>query len=177
MSIEIDADQLSYSQYSEYLIESISQDRIIEFNTAKGSGIIVRNAGRKERDSMIGPTADIGFIVHIPSKNVYFFDRELLNHASAGFRIGLETDNSKVKDCICGYYDPVSTTEQLDMYNVSRIRISGVSSDVNMVRPDSIQSLITAFEKALIRPSPSDFSVEEKGDAVSIFRSKNKTLF
>jgi hypothetical protein len=157
--LEIDISDLQYSDYAEYLIESVSTDRIIEFNTANGSGTIVRNAGRKERDSMIGPTKDIGFIVHIPSKNVYFFDRELLSHASAGYRIGLDANGSRVKDCICGYYDPVSTTEQLDMYNVSRIRISGVSSDTAMIRPDVINTLIEAFTKALIRPAPSDFSV------------------
>ena len=175
--LEINVDELSYSSYAEYLIESVTPDRITEFNSSKGSGSIIRNAGRKERDPMIGPTKDIGFIVHIPTKNVYFFERELLNHAAAGYRIGLETSGNKVKDCICGYYDPVTTKEQLDSFNVSRIRISGISSDVDMIRPESMQSLITAFEKALIRPAPSDFCVETKGDAIGIFKSRNKRAF
>lgn len=175
--IEIDIHELSYDSYAEYLIESVSSDRIIEFNTANGSGTIIRNASKKERESMIGPTKDIGFIVHIPTRNVYFFDRELLSHASAGYRLGLDTISSRVKDCICGYYDPVTPTDQLDIMNVSRIRISGISSDADMIRPDTMQILISAFEKALIRPTPSDFSVTTKGDAAGIFRSRNKRAF
>jgi hypothetical protein len=175
--MEINISDLSYDSYALYLIESVSSDRIIDFNTSNGSGSIIRNAGKKERDSMVGPSKDIGFIVHIPSKNVYFFDRELLSHASAGYRIGLETFSNRVKDCICGYYDPISPAEVLDRNNISRIRISGVSSDVDMIRPDTMQSLIASFEKALLRPAPSDFSVITKGDASGIFRSRNKRAF
>jgi hypothetical protein len=175
--LEIDITSLSYKEYADYIIESLTPNRIIEFNNAKGSGFIIRNAGSKERSGLIGPTKDIGFIAHIPSKNVYFFDRELINHASAGFRLGLDTNNSMVRDCICGYYDPVSTPEQLETYNVSRFRISGISSDPDLVNPNTMQSLIACFEKALLRPSFSDFSVHVRGDARQIFKSRNKRAF
>jgi len=175
--IDISLLDLCYNSYAEYLIESVSPDRIIDYSNSRGSGSIIRNAGRKERDTMVGEDNDIGFIIHIPSKNVYFFNRDLLFHAAAGFRIGLDVDGDIVYDCICGYYDGVSPSANLDARNISRIRISNISSDDNLIKPETLDVMIQAFEKALMRPALSDIGIFRKGDAAGIFRSRNRFAF
>jgi hypothetical protein len=175
--IEINISDLSYDSYAEYLIESVSTDRIIEFNNSKGSGSIIRNAGPKERSTMVGYDNDVGFIVHIPTKNVYFFNRDLLYHAAAGFRIGLDVDGDVVYESICGYYDGVSPSAKLDSRNMSRIRLSNISSDDNLIKPETFDAILLAFEKALMRPAITDIGIFRKGDAAGIFRSRNKRAF
>lgn len=175
--IEVNLSDLSYNSYAEYLIESISPDRIVEYSSFRGSGRIIRNAGKKERETMIGEDNDIGFIIHIPSKNIYFFNRDLINHATAGFKIGLDVNGYVVYDCICGYYDVVSPSANLDARNISRIRISNVSSDDRLIKYETLDVILLAFEKALMRPSLMDISIFKKGDAERIFRGKNTFAF
>lgn len=151
-TITIRLEDLSYNEYCNYLLESYSQDRIIPYNSQEqqgSQGEIVRNASGKERLKISKESGDrnkeIGFIAHLPSENIYFFNRDLISHGGVAYRLGFGfAREDAVEDSICGVL----------YMNTNEIHISDFSTMPELRNPEgeNKEKLKACFRKSLMNP-------------------------
>ena len=156
---------LSFKEFF-YLREGLTAEREVELSVNFGSEQIqtriIRNpaaSGRKRlvEDNTSGlNSGELGFIIHVPSGNVYFFNRDLMLHRQAGRRLGMGITrgkyDDKIDETITGYFD----TKVLD----PRISISEMTTDIDWLKNNKINVLEVVkksfMEKCLISLSEAE---------------------
>lgn len=154
-----------------FLYEEITKEQITPYETVlngvKVSGNIIRNAGAsareniyKESEEILGKdvSGEIGFLIYAPTKNVYFFNRDLISHDGAARRLGIDIVRYRVFESLCGYY-------RLHDKIGNRIYLSDFSTNKKWFVENNIdpKELATeAFKKALVMVDPLELENIEK---------------
>lgn len=163
----------SFTQFFHLTEELTKQQYTDVIISPTESTTIIRNASTKERQEMTDRDGIVGFLAHIPTERVYFFDRDKLEHKDAANKLGLEDGTNS---CICGYYNTRHTDEHLKIRNTPRIRLSYFSTSRELYNPESFRALVRAFKNALLFASVENTGFEEAGDVRYFFRLRQEEL-
>ena len=157
-----------------YLREALTADREIEVTSGDIQTRIIRNpaaGGRKKLidDNTTGMNSgELGFIIHVPSGNVYFFNRDLLMHRQAGRRLGMGITRGKYEDkidqTITGYFD----TRVLD----PRISISEMTTDFDWLKENDV-NVLEVVKKSFMEKCLVSLSEAELDKVIEAFKYYN----